>query len=111
MKGHLFIILVMGLCVLAIRSMPFVLSRQLRLSDRVRSALDLVPAAVIAVILISAIMSNGAGAANAYGMHIRNPYLYGLLATILVAFLRGSFLLSIATGSAIFTAARLAFTG
>lgn len=108
MTAHLVVILMMGLCVLVIRSTPFVFSRQLRLNDRVRSALDLVPAAVIAVILVSAI--NGPAAAGYGGMSIRNPYIYGLLAAMLAAFLRVNFLLSIAAGTVVFAAARLAFT-
>jgi len=102
------VILLMGFCVLVVRSAPFVFSRKLRLSDRTRSALELVPPAVIAVILASAIATNGAAAAGT-GLHLRNPYLYGMFATLVASLLRSNFLSSIAIGSAVFTAARLAF--
>jgi branched-subunit amino acid transport protein len=82
----------------AIRYIPLVMAGRLRLPRIVEAALRYVPVAVLTAITVPAVlMPKGAMEVN-----LGNPYLFGSLAAILVAWLTKRLLPTIAGGMALF---------
>ena len=94
------IVLIAGMVAVtfAIRYVPLVLAGRLRLPRALEAALRFVPVAVLTAITVPAVlMPKGAMEVN-FG----NPYLFGSLAAILVAWLTKRLLPTIAGGMAVF---------
>jgi branched-subunit amino acid transport protein len=82
----------------AVRYIPLAMAGRLRLPRLVEAALRYVPVAVLTAITVPAVlMPKGALEAN-----LGNPYLFGSLAAILVAWLTRRLLPTIAGGMAVF---------
>jgi branched-subunit amino acid transport protein len=94
------IVLIAGMVAVtfAVRYVPLVLAGRLRLPAALEAALRFVPVAVLTAITVPAVlMPKGAMAVN-----LGNPYLFGGLAAVLVAWLSKRLLPTIAGGMAVF---------
>ena len=94
------IVLIAGMVAVtfAIRYLPLVMAGRLRLPRVVETALRYVPVAVLTAITVPAVLMPK----GTLEVQVGNPYLFGSLAAILVAWLTKRLLPTIAGGMAVF---------
>lgn len=100
MSDSLFMILAMGATVFAVRSIAFIFANHISLPRFVREALELLPPAILTVIVASGVMVSRQGAG--LNVHLGNPYLMATLATLLIATRVKNFFVVIVSGYAVF---------
>jgi len=96
--GEIVLIAGMVAVTFAIRYVPLAMAGRLRLPKALETALRYVPVAVLTAITVPAVLMPK----GALELRVGNPYLFGSLAAILVAWLTKRLLPTIAGGMAVF---------
>ncbi|CAH0444736.1 AzlD domain-containing protein [Ralstonia pseudosolanacearum] len=100
MNQTLFMILAMGATVFVVRSIAFIFANHISLPRFLRESLELLPPAILTVIIANGVLLSKHGTELDLGLH--NPYLLATLITILIATRVRNFFVVIACGYAAF---------
>lgn len=105
MLDSIYLVLGMVLVTFLPRYLPVALSSRLQLPPLLVKALQHLPIAILTVIIVQTSFFQGGN----LSLHYSNPFLWGLSAAIVCAYLQKNMLLTVVVGMAVFAGAKTFF--